>query len=245
MPSDDLRPSPPGSAPSPDRSRRRVGAGRRPALIALIAVLVVLATGLLTACGTSGRALRDPAPGATAPPRKPDAGAAATTSTTGAVIDTAPTTVDTTPAVTMSLTSSAWSDGAAIPATYTCTGGAQSPPLTIEGVPAGTAELLLVVRDVNDDGYLQWVVAAIPPSDPSFPAGSVPPGAQQLYNDGTVTSYRAPCPPSGSGRHTYQFTVAALAAPAGLPARVTSEQLTAAVNSALATATLSGTYARG
>jgi Raf kinase inhibitor-like YbhB/YbcL family protein len=221
-----------------------VRAGRRKPVVALLAVAVVLSTGLLGACGTSGRTLRDPAPGATAPPRKPDTTAASTTTTTGAVLDTTPTSIETTPAVDLSLTSEAWADGGAIPVAHTCQGTATSPPLTIEGVPAGTAELLLVMRDLDDSGYLQWVVAAIPPADPSFPAGSVPPGAQQLYNDGDVTSYRAPCPPAGTGRHTYELTVAALAAPAGLDPKVTSAQLTAAVDGALATATLTGTYAR-
>lgn len=198
----------------------------------------------LAACGTSGRALRDPAPGATAPPRKAD-GTVSTTTTTTAVIDTTPETTEAPPVASLSISSPAWASGEAIPVEFTCQGDADSPPLTIEGVPAGTAELLLLVRDTNDDGYLQWVVAGIAPADPSFPAGSVPPGAEQLYNDGDVTSWRAPCPPAGTGRHTYEFTVYALTQPSGLGTGSSRSAILAVADSAASSASVNGTYARG
>ena len=195
---------------------------------------------VLTGCGTSGRALRDPAPGATAPPRK------TSTTTAAAVIDTSPvTTAPTTTAtpISFALRSPAWESGAAIPAEFTCTGEAQSPPLSVEGVPAGTAELVLLVRDTDDDGYIQWAVAGIPPADPSFPTDGTPSGAVELYNDGDVTSWRAPCPQSGT--HTYEFTMYALAQPSGLSLSSRDGAFQTVADSAVASAAMTGTYARG
>lgn len=207
---------------------------------------LVALSSLLVACGTSGRALRDPAPGATAPPRKPDVSSQLTTAAPAATDATTPDTqvMDTTPAADLALASNAWASGESIPVTFTCQGAAQSPPLTISGVPAGAVELVLLVRDQTDQGYLQWAVAGIDPQASSFPAGAIPSGARLLYNDGDVTAWRAPCPRAGTGRHTYEFSLSALAQPSGLEPKATPAAIDAVVGGAIATTMMTGTYAR-
>ena len=49
---------------------------------------------------------------------------------------------------TMTITSSAFTDGGAIPKRYGCSGQSISPPLAIAGVPKGAKTLALVVTDI-------------------------------------------------------------------------------------------------
>ena len=193
--------------------------------------VIVLAV-VLGACGTSGRALRDPAPGATAPPRKGSASTVATTA--GAVFDTSP-------AAGLSITSTAWAPGSEIPVGYTCEGQDESPPLTISGAPAGTVELVLVVTDQDQGALVHWVVAGISPTAASFATGEVPTGAVQLPNADGEAAWLGPCPPAGA-THVYDFTVHALSAPSGLGAGSTLDQVTVAVQSSISTAAMTGTY---
>ena len=212
-----------GARPTPPARRRSVAGA---AALAVVAVLVLVATG----CGTSGRTLRDPVPGATAPPRK---GA----STTSAAV------LGTTPSVGLSIASPGWTPGGAIPVGYTCDGTGVSPPLTIAGAPAGSVELLLVVTDQDAGGFLHWVVAGIAPGAPSFTQGALPAGAIGVPNSSGGTGWFGPCPPSGA-THTYDFTVYALSAASGLGATSTSDQLDAALTLATSTAAMTGTYTR-
>jgi Raf kinase inhibitor-like YbhB/YbcL family protein len=218
-------------APMPaDRNRRPRARRATRAATAAAAVLVLLA--LLAGCGTSGRTLRDPKPGATAPPRK-----GASTTTTAAPAIGAPT------GSGLAISSTAWSPGGQIPIGYTCEGQEVSPPLTISGAPAGTVELVLVVTDQDAAGFVHWVVAGIPPGTPSFPQGTLPPGAIEAPNSGGGTAWVGPCPPSGA-THVYDLTVYALDAPSGLGATSTQAQVDAAVAGAVSTAAMTGTYTR-
>ena len=65
--------------------------------------------------------------------------------------------------------SSAIPDGGEIPARYTCRGEDVSPPLLWTGVPSGTVELAVVVRDVDAEGFVHWVVAGLPPISVAWP----------------------------------------------------------------------------
>ena len=200
-------------------------------LVAVVALVLVV--GGATACGTSGRTLRDPAPGATAPPRK-NPNSSSTTS--GAAIGT-------TPLAGLSLTSTAWSPGGEIPRTFTCDGEAVSPPLVIAGAPAGTVELVLVVTDPDAAGFVHWVVAGIPPGVPTFPQGGLPAGAVEAPNSSGGTAWVGPCPPAGDA-HTYDFTVYALPIPSGLGATSTADDLDTALVQASSQSAMTGTYAR-
>ena len=66
------------------------------------------------------------------------------------------------PVQTMALTSSAWTDGGAMPAPHTQRGRDVSPPLAWSGVPEGTHSFVLVVHDLDEiapqtgDDRLHW-----------------------------------------------------------------------------------------
>jgi Raf kinase inhibitor-like YbhB/YbcL family protein len=215
-------PADPNRRPRARRTTRAVAVGAT--------VLAVLA--LLAGCGTSGRTLRDPKPGATAPPRK-----GASTTTTVAPAIAAPT------GSGLGISSTAWAPGGQIPIGYTCDGQQVSPPLTITGAPTGTVELVLVVTDQDLPGFVHWVVAGIPPETPSFPQGALPPGAVEVPNSGGGATWVGPCPPSGA-THVYDFTVYSLDVPSGLGAASTQADVDAVVAGAVTTAAMTGTYLR-
>ena len=52
------------------------------------------------------------------------------------------------------LTSTAFTEGGAIPTEFSCDGANVSPPLSWAGVPAGSAALVLVVDDPDARGFV-------------------------------------------------------------------------------------------
>lgn len=146
---------------------------------------------------------------------------------------------------TFVLTSSAFVDGGGIPEAHTCTGADFSPPLTWSGAPAA-AELALVVRDRDADGFVHWVVTGIDPSVQGLGAGGVPEGAVEAMNSAGTTGWFGPCPPAGSGTHTYELVLHALPEPLGLAAGTAADEAATLVEGASsATATLTGTVTAG
>lgn len=117
----------------------------------------------------------------------------------------------------MTVTSTAFEEGEAIPARYTCDGDGEQPPLTWEGVPAGASALALVVDDPDAPRgtFTHWVVLDLPVDTTGLDAGTLPRGSVQAENSGGTTSYYPPCPPRGV--HHYRFTVYALTRPTTLP----------------------------
>ena len=166
-----------------------------------LVVSAVLAGLVLGACGSSGRELREPAPGATAPPRRQSsAGSVGSSTTLGTVF---------------AITTDAWAPGTAIPARYTCEGENVSPPLVISSIPPGTVELVVTVTDPDAGGFVHWILAALPPSTTAIEEGSVPNGSVEAAGTGGFVGWFGPCPPPGPS-HTYDVTVHALAAPSGV-----------------------------
>lgn len=140
------------------------------------------------------------------------------------------------------LTSSAFGAGGAMPAVYTCDGNDVSPPLQISGIPPGTRELVLVMRDPDAGGnFVHWALAGIPPTTTSLPSGGVPGLVAPGRNSFGTLGYRGPCPPRGAAAHHYVLTVSALSAPSDLRAGFQADQLS---SPAIGIATLIGTYAR-
>jgi hypothetical protein len=78
----------------------------------------------------------------------------------------------------MRLTSSAFTEGASIPAKYTCDGGDTIPPLAFEDVPENAAVLALVMDDPDAPRgtWDHWVVWNIPRDTKGVREGSEPPG---------------------------------------------------------------------
>ena len=145
----------------------------------------------------------------------------------------------------LAVTSSAFDAGEPIPVQYTCDGDETSPPLAFEGVPSEAAELAVVVRDPDADGFVHWVIAGIPAEATGLEEGAPPADAVEAENGFGEPGWAGPCPPEGN--HTYEFTVYALAEPSGLADGAGAEDAAGTIEDAevLAAATLRGTFERG
>jgi len=147
---------------------------------------------------------------------------------------------------TITVTRTAFGEGAAIPERYTCDGAEVSPPLSWSGVPDDAAALALVVDapDAPSGTYTHWVVLDVPVTTASSAEGAVPAGGVQATSSAGDAAYAGPCPPSGT--HHYRFTVVALEAETGLGEGAPLDEALAAVDEhAVAKGTLTGTYGRG
>ena len=149
------------------------------------------------------------------------------------------------------LTSTAFAEGAAIPAKYTCDGVDFSPPLAWNEAPAATRNFALFADDPDAPAgtWVHWVlfnlsgiVHALPESVAK--AESVLAGALQGCNDFKRIGYGGPCPPPGKP-HRYRFTLYALDGPLALDAGVTKTEVERAMRGhILAQVQLTGTYGR-
>ncbi|HEX6419072.1 MAG TPA: YbhB/YbcL family Raf kinase inhibitor-like protein [Acidimicrobiales bacterium] len=214
----------------PGDAWRRAGTARGRAVLR---ARVVIAAGLalmVAACGGDGRALRPPSADQTT-----------TTTAAGADGDTA---VDagsaTGEAPALQLTSPGFAQGGEIPVDHTCQGADVPPALMWAGPPEGAVELALVVRDVDADGFVHWVVAGIPPGAGGLEAGALPGGAVEAANDFGRPGWAGPCPPSG--RHHYELRLYALGEPSGVTGGQPGGEAAALVEGtpAVASAVLSG-----
>lgn len=182
-------------------------------VLLLVTVLVAVA-----ACGDDGRELSEPRPDQTTT-TVPAAG-------DGAVVGGDPTSS----MAQLRLSSPAFEDGGTIPVEYTCRGADVSPPLAWTGVPPETAEIAVVVRDLDAGGFVHWVIAGLPPTATGLAEGAVPPEAVQAVNGFGRPGWSGPCPPSGT--HNYQFVLLALVGPSGLTPDQPGEQAATAIESA-------------
>ncbi|MCU1448559.1 MAG: hypothetical protein JWP02_729 [Acidimicrobiales bacterium] len=152
------------------------------------------------------------------------------------------------PAAKLQLTSSAFTDGGAIPRQFTCDGASQSPPLAWSGIPAGAASLALRVQDIDTpQKFVHWLVYDIKPTTTSLAAAESPPGAKQAPNSFNKPAYGGLCPPQGAGRHRYVFTVLALETEVTVSSDTNPSELWSTLerSSVLARGVLTGTYQRG
>ena len=151
----------------------------------------------------------------------------------------------------MQLTSTAFTDGAPIPAKYTCEGQDVSPPLKWSGVPAEAKSLALIADDPDAPvgTWVHWVLYDLPPAVAEL-SEDVPKtqtlrgGARQGHNDFNRPGYGGPCPPPGKP-HRYFFKLYALDKTLDLQPGATKKDLERAMaDHLLAQAQLMGTYQR-
>jgi hypothetical protein len=138
------------------------------------------------------------------------------------------------PAEPFTLSSPAITEGGEVPVRYTCRGEDVSPPLRWTGTPVGTVEIALVVRDVDAEGFVHWVVAGLPPDLDGLAEAAVPAGAVEATNDFGRPGWSGPCPPAGE--HAYELRIYALARPSGVAAGESGPGAAAKVGAAPATA---------
>jgi Raf kinase inhibitor-like YbhB/YbcL family protein len=186
-------------------------AGLRTPVLGLLGAVVALG---LVACGADDRNMAKPSPSQTTTtsirgttPSSAAGVGVGTVGTAGAVG---------TQAKAFELTTTAFTPGGTIPERYTCKGMGARPDLAWSNVPAGTAELAIVVDDPDANGFVHWVVSGLAPTSTGIPEGELPATAIEAENGLGKQGWSGPCPPAGSGVHHYQFQLVALAKPLGL-----------------------------
>jgi Raf kinase inhibitor-like YbhB/YbcL family protein len=154
--------------------------------------------------------------------------------------------------MTMTLTSTAFAAGEAIPALYTCEGQDVSPPLAWQGMPESAKSLVLIVDDPDAPDpaaprmtWVHWLLYDLPPTVTGLPQGvtqaALPAGTRQGRNDWKRTGYGGPCPPVG--RHRYFHKLYALDVRRGDRSSPDKRALEAAMRGhVIASAELVGTY---
>ena len=140
---------------------------------------------------------------------------------------------------------------------FGCKGDNVSPALAWSGAPAGTQSFALLVHDpdapTGGAGWWHWVVYNIPASASAITQGAgtadgaaLPKGAVQGATDFGAAAWGGPCPPEGSGKHHYHFTLHALkVAKLDIPPGATAALIGYMVNAnSLGKAQLTGLYGR-
>jgi Raf kinase inhibitor-like YbhB/YbcL family protein len=149
----------------------------------------------------------------------------------------------------MQLMSSAFQQGAEIPAYHSGDGDDVSPELSWKDAPASTKSFVLVVHDPDaprPGGFTHWLVYNIPQQtghiDENVPQQEKVAGLGfQGKNDAGELGYIGPAPPSGE--HRYFFRLFALDKMLDLAPGATHKQVSAAIKGhILAQVELMGTY---
>jgi hypothetical protein len=202
------------------------------AVLALLGALAL--SGLSMACSsTDGRTLPPPDPHNT------------TTSVSTPVVGQPSDGGDQGVVEVFSLASTAFADGGVIPARHTCDGEDVSPPLSWASAPPA-AELAIVVRDRDAGGFVHWVVTGIDPLVQGIGEGGVPETAVEAANQAGTIGWSGPCPPAGTGTHTYELALHALPEPLGLAPGTPAEEAAQLVEGASSEAAiLTGTVTAG
>jgi Raf kinase inhibitor-like YbhB/YbcL family protein len=147
------------------------------------------------------------------------------------------------------MSSPAFGDGGEIPAKYCgwLIGDNVSPALTWSALPTGTADLLLVMEDLDSPSTPPRIhaVAAFAPADGGLPEGALAPSnpdVRLIPGPRGPRGYAGPRPMSGHGPHHYRFHLYALDQPVELTTIPDAARLPDAVRGhVLASATLVGT----
>ena len=151
----------------------------------------------------------------------------------------------------MTLTSSAFTGGGAIPKKHTGEAEDVSPALRWEKAPEGTKSFAVICHDPDAPlvspggtyGYVHWVLYNLPANCDSLEEGTTAGTAGR--NDFGNTNYGGPMPPPGHGTHQYYFWILALDSDLQLDPGLTLWQLLDAVESHLIGMNrLVGTYQR-
>lgn len=154
--------------------------------------------------------------------------------------------------MTLTLISSAFTNGGEIPREHTCEGSDLAPPLEWKGIPGETKSLALIVDDPDAPDpkapkmtWVHWVLYNLPPSASGLPRGAatkdLPAGTREGLNDWKRTGYGGPCPPIGRHRYFHKLYALDVVLPdLGAPTKAKLEE--AMKDHIVARAELIGTY---
>lgn len=149
------------------------------------------------------------------------------------------------------VSSEAIADRSAMPPRFTADGEGVSPPLAWDGLPSGTAAVVVIVEDAGSPTPRPLVHLLAWNLDPAgrLPEGAASgdgiPGMALGKNSFMKAGWLPPDPPTGHGDHAYLFQVYALSRRLDLEAGSGREALVEAMRgSVLAKGALTGTYAR-
>ena len=148
-------------------------------------------------------------------------------------------------AMTIQITSTAFSEGDKIPPLHTCDDQNVSPPLAWTGVPTDTVSLALIMDDPDAPSgtWVHWVLYNLPADTASLKQGATGVGVDGK-NDFGKLGYGGPCPPRGS-THRYYIKLYALDVQLDLKAGATKAQVETAMRGhILAQGQLMGKYGR-
>jgi len=119
-------------------------------------------------------------------------------------------------AMTFTLLSADFPNGAEIPKPFTCSGEDRSPALAWKDAPPGTKSFALIADDPDAPGgtWVHWVIFNIPGTANGLQGGvekkeQLSDGTRQGRNDFPKIGYNGPCPPPGKP-HRYFFKLYAL-----------------------------------
>ncbi len=154
--------------------------------------------------------------------------------------------------MTLSITSTAFEEGSAMPTVYTCDGDDISPPLSFFGVPEAAQSLVLIVDDPDAPDpkaprmtWVHWVLYNIPVAVSGMVEDTarhgLSPGTREGKNDWGRIGYGGPCPPIGRHRYFHKLYTLDVKLP-DLQAPTKAELERAMQGHVLATASLIGTY---
>ncbi len=148
------------------------------------------------------------------------------------------------------LTSTAFANGAKIPAKYSCDGNDVSPPLQWSDPPQGARSFALICDDPDAPAgtWVHWVLYNVPADARTLPEAipsnaELADGSRQGKNSWGKLGYGGPCPPGGT--HRYFFKLYALDTVLDLSSGANKAQVLKAMEGhILAQTELMGKYAR-
>ncbi len=150
--------------------------------------------------------------------------------------------------MSFTLSSPVFTDGAAIPARFTCDGDNLSPQISWSGAPGNAKSFVLIVDDPDAPSgtFTHWVLFDVPASTRELSEGQKGGVGHPGKNDFSKVGYGGPCPPRGHGAHRYYFTLSALDIDRlGLSAGVSRQQVEGKMRGhVIGTAKVMGKYER-
>ena len=112
---------------------------------------------------------------------------------------------------TITVTSSAFTDGGSLPITFTADGAGIAPPIAWNNIPDGARSIVLIAEDPDapiPNPFVHWLVYGLPVTTSSI--ASSPDGGREGKNSMLKSGYAPASPPAGHGVHHYHFQVFAL-----------------------------------